>query len=115
VRKTIFSVLGATLLAVSLMQTAVAAEHHRATRRARRYPPVSRRPTTRWLCLPRRKRTGSTGGLAGSRLVGRQLCVFEATEIEGNPKVQEAYLGGAGRVCQSGCNDWREHPDWNRV
>jgi hypothetical protein len=33
VRKTIFSVLGATLLAASLMQTAVAAEHrHRATR-----------------------------------------------------------------------------------
>jgi hypothetical protein len=32
VRKTIFSVLGAALLAASLMQTAVAAEHHRATR-----------------------------------------------------------------------------------
>jgi hypothetical protein len=33
VRKTIFSILGATLLAASLMQTAVAAEHrHRATR-----------------------------------------------------------------------------------
>jgi chemotaxis response regulator CheB len=33
VRKTIFSVLGATLLAASLMQTAAAAEHrHRATR-----------------------------------------------------------------------------------
>jgi hypothetical protein len=33
VRKKIFSVLGATLLAASLMQTALAAEHrHRATR-----------------------------------------------------------------------------------
>jgi hypothetical protein len=33
VRKTIFSLLGAALLAASLMQTAVAAEHrHRATR-----------------------------------------------------------------------------------
>jgi hypothetical protein len=33
VRKTIFSVLGATILAASLlMQTAVAAEHHRSTR-----------------------------------------------------------------------------------
>jgi hypothetical protein len=31
-RKTILRVLGATLLAASLMQTAVAAEHHRATR-----------------------------------------------------------------------------------
>jgi hypothetical protein len=29
--KIIFSVLGATLLAASLIQTAVAAEHHRAT------------------------------------------------------------------------------------
>jgi hypothetical protein len=31
-RKTILGVLGATLLAASLMQSAVAAEHHRATR-----------------------------------------------------------------------------------
>jgi hypothetical protein len=38
-RKTIMSVLGATLLAASLMQTAVAAEHHRATRADR--APVS--------------------------------------------------------------------------
>jgi hypothetical protein len=37
-RKTIMSVLGATLLAASLMQTVVAAEHHRA---ARARPPVS--------------------------------------------------------------------------
>jgi hypothetical protein len=39
VRKTIFSVLGATILAASLMQTAVAAEHHhRSTTRADRAP-----------------------------------------------------------------------------
>jgi len=38
VRKTIFSVLGATILAASLMQTAVAAEHHHRSTRADRAP-----------------------------------------------------------------------------
>ena len=37
-RKTIFSVLGAIILAVSLMQTAVAVEHHHRSTRADRAP-----------------------------------------------------------------------------
>jgi hypothetical protein len=38
VRKTIFSVLGATILAASLMQAAVAAEHHHRSTRVDRAP-----------------------------------------------------------------------------
>ena len=37
-RKTIFSVLGATIIAASLMQAAVAAEHHHRSTRVDRAP-----------------------------------------------------------------------------